>query len=299
MAKGEEMLAKHRQALILQEVQGAGSARVSELTLRLGVSDMTIRRDLEALARAGLIDKVHGGAVLPGAPSSHEPGFDTKSTLEQAAKAAIACAAAELVTPGSAIGLSAGTTTFALAERLIGIPGVTIVTNSVRVVSLLRSGQAAEQSARDASVVLTGGTRTPSDALVGPIADLTIRSLHLDLLFLGCHGIDPVAGLTTPNLAEAETNRAFVQAARKMTVVADHTKWGTVGLCSFADLSEVDTLITDDGLQPEARALVGDRVGKLVIANAADRTQSGPDSTPDRTRPGPDSTADRIARQTG
>ena len=268
------MLAKQRQALILQEVRGAGSARVSELTLRLGVSDMTIRRDLEVLARAGLIDKVHGGAVLPGAPSSHEPGFDTKSTLEQAAKAAIAHAAAELVSPGSAIGLSAGTTTFALAERLIGVPGVprvTIVTNSVRVVSLLRSGQAAEPGARDASVVLTGGTRTPSDALVGPIADLTIRSLHLDQLFLGCHGIDPVAGLTTPNLAEAETNRAFVQAARKVTVVADHTKWGTVGLSSFADLSEVDTLVTDDGLPAEAQALVADRVGKLVIANVAAR----------------------------
>ena len=276
------MLAKHRQALILQEVRGAGSARVSELTMRLGVSDMTIRRDLEVLARAGLIDKVHGGAVLPGAPSSHEPGFDTKSTLEQAAKAAIAHTAAELVSPGSAIGLSAGTTTFALAERLIGVPGVpgvTIVTNSVRVVSLLRSGQAAEPGARDASVVLTGGTRTPSDALVGPIADLTIRSLHLDQLFLGCHGIDPVAGLTTPNLAEAETNRAFVQAARKVTVVADHTKWGTIGLCSFADLSEVDTLITDDGLPPEAQALIGDRVGKLVVASAAAR-MARPDAHP-------------------
>jgi len=271
LAKGDEVLAKQRQALILQEVRGAGSARVSELTLRLGVSDMTIRRDLEVLARAGLIDKVHGGAVLPGAPSSHEPGFETKSALEQAAKAAIAWAAAELVTPGSAIGLSAGTTTFALAKRLIGIPGITIVTNSVRVVKLLRSGQTAEHSAGDASVVLTGGTPTPSDALVGPIAGLTIRSLHLDVLFLGCHGIDPVAGLTTPNLAEAQTNRAFVQAARKVTVVADHTKWGTVGLSSFADLSEVDTLVTDDGLPAEAQALVADRVGKLVIANVAAR----------------------------
>lgn len=270
-AKGGEMLAKQRQALILQQVRGAGSARVSELTLRLGVSDMTIRRDLEVLARAGLIDKVHGGAVLPGAPSSHEPGFETKSTLEQAAKAAIAWAAAELVTPGSAIGLSAGTTTFALAERLIGIPGITIVTNSVRVVNLLHSGQAVEHSARGASVVLTGGTPTPSDALVGPIAGLTIRSLHLDMLFLGCHGIDPVAGLTSPNLAEAQTNRAFVQAARKVTVMADHTKWGTVGLSSFADLSEVDTLVTDDGLPPEAQALVADHVGKLVVANVAAR----------------------------
>jgi DeoR/GlpR family transcriptional regulator of sugar metabolism len=276
------MLARQRQALILQEVRGAGSARVSELTVRLGVSDMTIRRDLEVLARTGLIDKVHGGAVLPGAPSSHEPGFETKSTLEQAAKAAIAAEAADLVPPGSAIGLSAGTTTFALAERLIGVPGVTIVTNSVRVMSLLGSGAAAEHTARDASVVLTGGTRTPSDALVGPIADLTIRSLHLDLLFLGCHGIDPVAGLTTPNLAEAETNRAFVQAARKVTVVADHTKWGTVGLCSFADLTDVDTLITDDGLPPEARTLAADRVGKLVVVNMTARaTHPGHQARPD------------------
>src|SRR5215813_7488495 len=260
------MLAKHRQALILQEVQGAGSVRVSELTLRLGVSDMTIRRDLEALARAGLIDKVHGGAVLPGAPSSHEPGFDTKSTLEQAAKAAIAHAAASLVTPGSAIGLSAGTTTFALAEQLLGIPELTIVTNSVRVMSLFTDGPGADPRVRELSVVLTGGARTPSDALVGPVADLTIRSLHLDTLFLGCHGIDPVAGLTTPNLAEAETNRAFVKAARKITVIADHTKWGIVGLSSFAELDEVDTLISDAGLPAEARGLLADRVGQLIIA---------------------------------
>src|SRR5215472_18608072 len=185
--EGGQMLAKQRQALILQEVRGAGSARVSELTLRLGVSDMTIRRDLEVLARAGLIDKVHGGAVLPGAPSSHEPGFDAKSSLEQPAKAAISRAAASLVTPGSAIGLSAGTTTFALAEQLLGIPGLTIVTNSVRVMSLFTDGPGADPRVRQLSVVLTGGARTPSDALVGPIADLTIRSLHLDMLFLGCH----------------------------------------------------------------------------------------------------------------
>ncbi len=262
------MLARHRQSLILEEIRRAGSVRVSELTQRLGVSDMTIRRDLEVLARSGLIEKVHGGAVLPGTPSSHEPGFEAKSSLEQPAKATIAKAAAELVTSGSAIGLSAGTTTFALAERLLGIPGLTIVTNSVRIVNLLDGRQPTGPQTRGTSVVLTGGVRTPSDALVGPIADLTIRSLHLDMLFLGCHGIDPVAGLTTPNLAEAETNRAFVQAARKVTVVADHTKWGIVGLSSFADLDSVDTLITDSGLQEEARVLVADRVSRLVIADA-------------------------------
>lgn len=263
------MLARHRQSLILEDIRRAGSVRVSDLTQRLGVSDMTIRRDLEALARTGLVEKVHGGAVLPGAPSSHEPGFEAKSSLEQPAKGAIAHAAAELVTPGSAIGLSAGTTTFALAELLVGIPELTLVTNSVRVVNLFDDGHRSGPGARGTTVVLTGGVRTPSDALVGPIADLSIRSLHLDMLFLGCHGIDLVAGLTTPNLAEAETNRAFVQAARKVVVVADHTKWGIVGLSSFADLDAVDMLITDGGLQPEARTLVADRVGQLIIPDAA------------------------------
>src|SRR6266702_1719526 len=248
--EGARMLARHRQSLILEDIRRTGSARVSDLTQRLGVSDMTIRRDLEVLARSGLVEKVHGGAVLPGAPRSHEPGFEAKSSLEQPAKAAIAAAAASLVTPGSAIGLSAGTTTFALAEQLLGIPGLTIVTNSVRVMSLF-----------------TDGARTPSDALVGAVADLTIRSLHLDTLFLGCHGIDPTAGLTTPNLAEAETNRAFVKAARKVTVIADHTKWGIVGLSSFADLDDVDTLIIDGGLPDEARTALADRVGQLIIAN--------------------------------
>jgi DeoR/GlpR family transcriptional regulator of sugar metabolism len=270
------MLARHRQSLILEDIRRAGSARVSDLTQRLGVSDMTIRRDLEVLARTGLIEKVHGGAVLPGAPSSHEPGFEAKSVLERPEKEAIARAAAALVVPGTAIALSAGTTTFALAHYLLDIPGLTIVTNSMRVANLFETARPAVQVRGDASVVLTGGVRTPSDALVGPIADLAIRSLHVDLLFLGCHGIDVEAGLTTPNLAEAETNRAFVHAARRVTVVADHTKWAIVGLSSFADLEDVDMLITDSELHPEARALLAEKVGQLIIADGPTSINESP-----------------------
>jgi DeoR/GlpR family transcriptional regulator of sugar metabolism len=260
------MLAKQRQSLILRTVRAYGSARVSDLTQQLGVSDMTIRRDLEVLASAGLIEKVHGGAVLPGAPSSHEPGFEAKSGRQLPEKELIARAAAGLVSPGMAVALSAGTTTYALAGQLLAVPGLTIVTNSIRVASLFRNGGPDDQAPPPPSIVLTGGVRTPSEALVGPIADLAIRSLHFDLLFLGCHGIDPDAGLTTPNLAESETNRAFIGSARQVTVVADHTKWGTVGLSSFADLDEVDSFVTDEGLPAQARKLVSDRVGQLIVA---------------------------------
>ena len=258
------MLARHRQSLILQAVRSDGSARVSDLTQRLGVSDMTIRRDLEVLARDGLIEKVHGGAVLPGTPASHEPGFDAKLVLERPEKNAIARAAASLVTPGTAIALAAGTTTFALAQCLLDVPGLTIVTNSLRVTNVFNGTRGLDGSTD--SVVLTGGVRTPSDALVGPVADLTIRSLHFDLLFLGCYGFDADAGLTTPNLAEAETNRTFIRVARKVVVLADHTKWGLVGLSSFARLNEVDVLITDDMLAPDAYAQTADQVGEVITA---------------------------------
>jgi DeoR/GlpR family transcriptional regulator of sugar metabolism len=260
------MLARHRQSLILQTVRSDGSARVSDLTQRLGVSDMTIRRDLEVLAREGLVEKVHGGAVLPGTPASHEPGFETKLVLERPEKTAIARAAARLVTPGTAVAVAAGTTTFALAQCLLDVPGLTIVTNSLRVTNLFSGTRGLDGTAD--SVVLTGGVRTPSDALVGPVADLTIRSLHFDLLFLGCYGFDADAGLTTPNLAEAETNRTLIRVARRVVVLADHTKWGLVSLSSFARLSEVDVLITDDMLPGDARAQVADQVGEVIYAES-------------------------------
>ncbi len=260
------MLARHRQSLILQAVRNDGSARVSDLTQRLGVSDMTIRRDLEVLARDGLVEKVHGGAVLPGTPAIHEPGFEAKLVLERPEKSAIARAAASMVTPGTAVALAAGTTTFALAQCLLDVPGLTIVTNSLRVTNVFSGTRGLDGTAD--SVILTGGVRTPSDALVGPIADLTIRSLHFDLLFLGCHGFDTETGLTTPNLAEAETNRTFIRVARRVVVLADHTKWGLVSLSSFARLNEVDVLITDDMLPADARAQVADQVGELVLAES-------------------------------
>src|SRR5262249_62029434 len=100
--EGARMLASHRKSLILEDIRRTGGARVSDLTQRLGVSDMTIRRDLEGLARSGLGEKVHGGAVLPGAPRSHEPGFEAKASLGQPAKAGIASATASLGPPGSA-----------------------------------------------------------------------------------------------------------------------------------------------------------------------------------------------------
>ncbi|MEU6062195.1 DeoR/GlpR family DNA-binding transcription regulator [Streptomyces sp. NPDC047097] len=270
MSDNQNLLAEQRRALILEEVRRRGGVRVNELTRRLGVSDMTVRRDLDALARQGAVEKVHGGAVPAAEASSHEPGFEAKSSRERDAKEDIARAAAELAVPGSAVALSGGTTTYALAHRLLEVPELTVVTNSVRVAEVFHTAQRAGGGgpARPgaATVVLTGGVRTPSDSLVGPVADQAIRSLHFDVLFLGVHGVSVEAGLSTPNLAEAETNRRLVSAARRVVVVADHTKWGTVGLSSFARLDEVDTLVTDAGLSAAARAQMAEHLPGLVVA---------------------------------
>lgn len=264
------MLARQRQTVILERVREDGGVRVVELARDLGVSDMTVRRDLELLANRGLIEKVHGGATSRPGSALFEPGFAAKSSLQQAEKEAIADAAVALVAPGTAIGISAGTTTYALARRLVDLADLTVVTNSVPVADVLhRAGR------RDQTIILTGGVRTPSDALVGPFAVAALRTIHLDQVFMGVHGIDPRSGFTTPNVLEADTDRALVASARRLVVVADSSKWGVIGISSIARLDEADTLVTDSGLSAEAREIAAEQVRELVIAPVGEGRADG------------------------
>ena len=257
-------LARQRQTQILERVREEGAVRVADLVRSLGVSDMTIRRDLEVLHERGLIEKVHGGATAIEGSSLFEPGFTVKSTLMQVEKTLIAGTAAGLVTPGTAIAISAGTTTFALARRLTDVPGLTVLTNSVPVADVLyRDGRP------DQTVILSGGVRTPSDALVGPFAVDVIRSLHVDTVFMGSHGMDYRTGFTTPNILEAETNRALIDAGRRLIVLADHTKWGIIGISSVARLEDADTIITDSGLDEGARSQLASVVRRLMLVDIA------------------------------
>jgi DeoR/GlpR family transcriptional regulator of sugar metabolism len=263
------VLARQRQSVILDEVRRTGAVRVSELVERLGVSDMTVRRDLDVLATRGLVDKVYGGATSIEGRSVDEPGFEAKSVRQLPEKEAIARRAAALVRPGTAIGLSAGTTTWTLARFLADVPDLTVVTNSIQVADVLRQGRS------DRTVVLTGGVRTPSDALVGPVAVQALRTLHLDVVFLGVHGVAERSGFTTPNLDESETNRAFVEAGGRLVVLADHTKWGVVGISTIAALDEADVLVVDDGLLPEDREILAGEVADLVVAHVRGRREDG------------------------
>ena len=256
------MLARQRQTLIVDRVREDGAVRVADLVRELGVSDMTVRRDLELLHDRGLLEKVHGGATAVVGTALFEPGFALKASLQQGEKDAIARAAGQLVEPGMAIAVSAGTTTYALAQQLVDVPQLTVVTNSIRVADVLQySGRA------DQTIILTGGVRTPSEALVGPFAVAALRTVHVDLVFVGVHGMDPHTGFTCPNLLEAETDRALIEAGRRLVVVADHTKWGVIGISSIARLDQADVLITDAGLSPEAHEQLEQETRRLVIAD--------------------------------
>jgi DeoR/GlpR family transcriptional regulator of sugar metabolism len=259
--QGNRVLARQRQEVILSEVDRSGGARVSELVDMLAVSDMTVRRDIETLAANGLVVKVHGGATAVGGRSTDEPSFHVKSEMNPAQKSAIARVAAGLISPGTSIAISAGTTAYAVAHELLNVPNMTVVTNSPRVANLL--GNPARD---DLTVILTGGVRTASDGLTGPVADATLASMHVDTLILGVHGIDQIAGLTTANLIEAATNRALIATARRVIVVADNSKWGVIALSTIATLDQVDVLVTDAELDSTARRMVAEQVGQLIVA---------------------------------
>ncbi|MGW5213119.1 DeoR/GlpR family DNA-binding transcription regulator [Streptomyces sp. NPDC004051] len=237
-----------------------GAIRVSALTERFDVSHMTIRRGLEALARRGRLDGVHGGAVTGRHGGTAEPAFAEKRSRQVPAKEAVAAAAARLVAPGSAIGLTAGTTTWTLARRLLDVPDITVVTNSVQGAQVLQPHRR-----RGQTVVLTGGVRTSSDAPAGPVAVTVLRTLHVDVLFMGVHGMDARTGITTSNPEEAETNRVMCRSARRTVVLADHTKWNATGPARIAPLGAADLLITDSGIDRHCRDVLEHGVGELTV----------------------------------
>ena len=255
------MLASQRHAYILERLRADGAVRVAELMAALDVSDMTVRRDLEALDSQGHLLKVHGGATLLRDSAVHEPGFETKRALEHEAKTSIARSAAGLVEPGMAVAISAGSTTYEVARRLTSVPRLNVVTNSVPAAEVLFHVGRSDQT-----VVLTGGVRTPSDALVGPFAVNALRNVNVDIVFLGVHGMTERAGFTSPNLLEADTHQALIETGGRLVITADHTKWGVSGVSTMARLSRADVVISDRRLDAAAQTILRAEVGELILA---------------------------------
>jgi DeoR/GlpR family transcriptional regulator of sugar metabolism len=233
------VFAAERRQLILEMVRANGAVSLRELARVVQTSEVTVRRDVRALEAEGLLDRRHGGAVLPGG-FTRESGFPQKSHLATAEKTAIADLAAGLVEEGEAIVVGAGTTTQELARRLARIPGLTVVTNSLLVAQVLAHANRVE-------VVMTGGTLRGSNyALIGSGAEQSLQGLRVSRAFLSGSGLTAERGLSTSNMLSASVDRALVQAASEVVVLADHTKLGTDTMFQTVPTDVITHLVTDE-----------------------------------------------------
>jgi DeoR/GlpR family transcriptional regulator of sugar metabolism len=233
-----------RRDRILDHLRTSGSVMVGDLAADLVMSEMTIRRDLKALESEGLVRRIHGGALL--VPSrAYEPTFREKSRQFIDEKRRIGAAAAALVESGDTIILGPGTTTMEVARHLKGLRNLTVVTSAVNIAAELAPNP-------EIDVVVTGGhMRGTTYALVGSLAEETLRGLHVNKLFLGGNGLTVAHGLTTPDLSVATTDRALLRAAERVIITVDHSKIGRTTLCQTAPIKSIHVLVTDRGIPGE------------------------------------------------
>jgi DeoR/GlpR family transcriptional regulator of sugar metabolism len=254
----EQPLPPERHARILEVLAERHAVRVSTLSELLGVSEVTIRRDLEDLERKGLLERTHGGAI-PAQRMRAEPAYGEAAASMLEEKRAIGRAAAALVQPGDTVFLNGGTTTLEVFRALESkARDITIVTNHVAI--------AQESAERASSVILIGGEyRLPSNSCVGSFATDAIRKVFAGRALLGIEGVSLRAGVTSPVAAEADIARVMIEQTHgPVTLVADHTKIGTVADFAVAPITAVAELITDVGMDPDYRDDLG-RLGLNVV----------------------------------
>lgn len=242
------MYAEERQQAIAAHVINKGRASVADLAKTYDVTTETVRRDLAALDRAGVVRRVHGGAVPARALHLVEPGVGEREETRADYKDAIAAAAAEFFPlSGASVLLDAGTTTARIASILPTDRELVVVTNSVPIAARLAAMSSVTLQ------LLGGRVRGLTQAAVGEQALRVLDSLRVDIAFVGTNGISVRHGLSTPDSEEAAVKRAMVQCANYVVVAADSSKVGREDLVSFAPISNVDTLITDAEIDDDDR----------------------------------------------
>lgn len=254
------MYAEERQRAISELVGGRGRASVMELAERFEVTPETVRRDLDALERLGGVRRVHGGVVAAGVLAGAESGLGEREGINAEAKRAIGVAARRFLPPaGGSVLFDAGTTTIAAAREVPANLHITAITNSVPVAAALSVRETVELR------LLGGRVRGLTQAAVGAGTVAEIAGLRTDVAILGANGVSAERGLSTPDADEAAVKTAIVRAADVVVLLADSSKFSRESLIAFADLAEVDVLVTDAPPSgPLATALVENRVDVVV-----------------------------------
>jgi len=231
------MFAEERKGKITEMIKNGKSVRVSELAKQFGVSESTIRRDLADLETIGMIKRTHGGAV-DNFVTSFEPSFAEKEDKYAKEKEYIGKLAASFIKDGDTIILDSGTTTKYIVPNITA-KNVTIITNSLNIAYELSNNSNFE-------VIVTGGLlRTRTQALVGDIAQGTLRQFRVDKAFIGANGVSLRFGVTTPNVVEAATKRAMMENAKEIFLVIDSSKFDQVSFALICPVNTIDYIVTD------------------------------------------------------
>jgi DeoR/GlpR family transcriptional regulator of sugar metabolism len=260
------MLAETRRRILLDLVARQGFATLDELVKAAGVSESTVRRDLEALNLGGQVKRTHGGAIYPG-DARGLPAFEDRAATALAEKQAIGRAAAALLEDGDAVLLDGGTTTLEVARALLGRP-MQVVTNSLPIAQLLASSATID-------LVLIGGFVYPRTGVaLGPLAVAAMQGIRVRTAILGAGGI-VADGIYNHNLLLVETERQMMACGQDVMIVADATKFGRQALARLCGLDEIRRLVVDPGLPDEYRRLLDSAGVQIHIASVETERAAG------------------------
>ena len=265
--KTDDLPIEMRREQILAFIKSKDFVRVVDLSTRFGVSEVTVRGDLDALADLGHIRRIRGGAMSQASLALPRPelSFEEALNTHTAEKISIGHAAADLVSQGETIMLDVGTTTTAVARAILeheDLRDIVIFTNALNIALEL------EVAIPRITVVVTGGTLRPlQHSLVNPLGSEIIERVNAHTFFMGCNGVDPVRGVTNANLPEAEVKQRMLRTARRRIVVADGTKIGKVEVAQVCGIEDIDLLITDRSVDPTLLAALRERGLEVLLAS--------------------------------
>ncbi|WP_112874698.1 DeoR/GlpR family DNA-binding transcription regulator [Paracoccus endophyticus] len=247
-----------RQIEILNLVRATGRVGVEALAERFDVTHQTIRRDLAELADQGMLDRVHGGAVLKSGVSNI--GYEERRALHEPAKAAIGRACAELIPDNSSLILNIGTTTEAVARALLGHRNLTVVTNNMNVANILAANESCD-------IIVAGGQVRRSDGgLVGDLTSEFMANFKVDYAIVGCSALDADGDILDFDMAEVRVSRAILRQARERWLVTDATKLARTAPIRVVSLADMDAVFTDRPLPAPLQALCDDAGTRTVVA---------------------------------
>lgn len=253
------MISDHRHQNIISKLENLGAVTVSDLVKEFGVSEMTIRRDLDILENQGLLRRVHGGAVSQRG-RSYEPPFLLRAGEFLENKRRIGMAAASLIQNGDSITLDVGTTTLEIARNLHAKQDLTIITPSLQIANELVNHPGIR-------IILTGGIlRTGELSMVGHLAERIFDEFFVDKLFLGAGAVDIKTGASEFNIEDALVKRAMSKTAKQVILVADSSKFNQVAFTSVIQLASINTIVTDKDLNENTASQIQAEGVELILA---------------------------------